>query len=386
MRNSIQLFTFIGFIKGFSAAALESQYFDEYINLSKYVEKIHILSAEVSNVPIIPSNIEIIKAPVSTIPKIRGFSKMFFYTIFPLKYRKKINLIYVRTMSPPEIQSFWVSKLFFKTKCVLLIGGTCFYEPLNLKNRFYRWLFSKALDSADKIVVYSKLMIPFVKEVNPKILDTKFEIIHNAVDPMRFHPVKKDEQLFKEIGLQNSDRVIIFVGKINERKGVIDILQMMPLLKEDNAKCIFIGNYDSKSNEFKKIQHKIKELNLSSKVFFLGKIPNNALEKYFSCAEIVVYLTKSCEGIPRAILEGMACGKPIIATPIAGIPDAVINNETGFLVKNFSDAAIKTDELFSNSDLFTKISKNCRKKIEQEFIYDVTLPKLVKVFQKVLDD
>lgn len=385
-KSNIRLLTFADFIHGLSAAALEAQYFDEYIKLSQYVDRVTIVSAEVSGLPNLPDNVKIVKAPISKIPKLRGIAKMLYYTILSMRSRKKINLIYVRTMSPPEIQSLWISKLFFNIPSVLMIGGTCFYEPLNYKNRFYRWLYSKALDSSDRVVVYSKLMIPYIKKLNPKIPDSKFDIVHNAVDSNRFHLVPKNMKLFSKIGLKESDKVIIFVGKINERKGVIDILKMMSLLQDQNVKTIFIGSYEKDSLEFSKIQNEVKTSNLSSQVFFLGKIPNNELIDYTSCADVMVYLTKACEGIPRAILEAMACGKPIIATPIAGIPDAVINYETGFVVENYSEAAKKVEELFSDKSLYEKISKNCRLKIEREFVYDVTLPKMLEIFQKVLQN
>ena len=65
MTNKISLLTFSGFIKGLSAAALESQYFDEYIKLSKFVNNVTIVSGEVSKVPSIPSNVKIYDAKIS---------------------------------------------------------------------------------------------------------------------------------------------------------------------------------------------------------------------------------------------------------------------------------------------------------------------------------
>jgi len=181
MTNKISLLTYSGFIKGLSAAALESQYFDEYIKLSKFVNNVTIVSGEVSKVPSIPSNVEIYDAKISKIPKIRGISKIFKFIIFPFKLRKKINLIYVRTMSPPEILALRIAKKLLKIPCVLMIGGTCYYEPINFKNKIFRWNYSKALSSSDQIIVYSKRMIPYIKKscfINSIMYYRKFQVIY----------------------------------------------------------------------------------------------------------------------------------------------------------------------------------------------------------------
>lgn len=382
-KKHTNIITFVGFVRGLTAPSLESQYFDEYVKLGDYVDNVIIVSGDVSGDFQLPSNVKLVTVPVSKIPKFRGISKIFFYAILPFKMRKQINLIYVRTMSPSDIISFWLTRSLLKIPGILLVGGTCFYEPLNFKNRIYRWLYSQALTSSNKIVVYSKLMIPHVKKINKKIPESKFEIIHNAVDTKRFHKTHPSDDVLKKIK-NNDEKIILFVGKINERKGVLDVIDVIPKLQTQNVRAVFIGSFEKNSSEFKRIQEKMQILNLHDKISFLGKIPNNDLPNYLSCADVMVYLTKACEGIPRAILEAMACGLPVISTVIAGIPDAVINGKTGFIVNNTSEAAEKIDFLFKNPNEYQKISNNCQKIIKDEFTYDVTLPKLTNLFTSVL--
>lgn len=387
MKIPIKVLTFIGFIKGLAAPTLESQYFDEYVKLSKYVNDIVVVSAQVSNLHDIPKNLCIVNPPISHIPKIFGLLKLFYYSIYPLKLRNKINLIYVRTMSPPEILSLWLAKSILRIPAVLMIGGTCIYEPLTFRNRIYRWVFAHALDAANRIVVYSDKMIPFIQKVNHSIPSSKFSIIRNAVDETRFVPMPKDEKILRDLGIQEDEKVVLFVGKIMERKGILDILQMIPMVKnKQKLKVVLIGSIDERSSDFLKINKLLTSLNLREKVILKGKIPNYELVKYLSCSDVYIYLTKGCEGIPRSILEAMACGKPIIATPIAGIPDAVISGETGYLVTTFSEAANKLDDLLTDDALYKKISINCRNKIISEFTYGETLPELVKLFNSVMEE
>ncbi len=381
----LRLLTFVGYVKGLTAASLESQYFDEYVNLSKYVEGITIVTPEVSDIHNIPENVYFDKVNVLKISRLRGITKIISYVLTPLLNRKKFNLIYVRTMSPPEILSLIFAKIFLNTPSVLLIGGTCFYEPITFKNRIFRKIYSKALDVSDKIIVYSDKMIPAIKSLNPKVIDSKFEIIHNAVDEKRFLPLQKNISILEKLKIKNDKKIIMFVGTINSRKGVIEILKTLSIIDDKNVIALFIGNYNKESNDYKEIEKTIKSLNMSERVIFLGKIPNQDLPNYLSCANVFVYLTKSCEGIPRAILEAMSCGKPVISTSVAGIPDAVINDVTGYIVNDHVEAAKKVEMLLSDSVKYMEISRNCRKKVESEFVYGVTLPKLVKVFNYLIN-
>jgi len=109
----IKLLTFSLFIKGLSASALEAQYFDEYIQLGKYVENVTIVTTESDQIKL-PSNVKISKGSVSNTPKIRGLQKIIYYVRSPFKLKKEINLLYVRTFSPPVILSFWIAKHFLK--------------------------------------------------------------------------------------------------------------------------------------------------------------------------------------------------------------------------------------------------------------------------------
>ena len=228
-------------------------------------------------------------------------------------------------------------------------------------------------------------MIPFIKKLNSSIPDEKFVIVRNAIDENRFRPISRDEMILKNMGIKDGEKVILFVGKIMKRKGAVDILKMVPLVKkEHNIKIVFIGNIDEKSSDFVELNSLSKSSNLRDRVILQGKIPNIDLVKYLACADVYIYLTKGCEGIPRSILEAMACGKPVIATPIAGIPDAVISGETGYIVNDYIEAAEKINLLLSDVNLYNKISMNCRNKILNEFTFEKTLPKMIKLFNSVI--
>ena len=383
--NNLRILSYVGFIRGLSAAVLESQYFDEFLKLSKYVENLLIISGDVSMNDNLPRNFEIYKVGISKIPKIRGLTKLIQYSKAPFNLKNKFNFLYVRTLSPSDVLSFWIVKTILKIPGVVLLGGSCFYEPITFKNRIYRWILSHALESADKILVNTDKQIPFVLKLNPKISNKKFEVIRNAVDHNRFKPSTKNVNLLKKIDINEDEKIIIFVGTItSSRKGVTEILRTASILKDEKIKILLIGTINKKSIEYKKIQDLMNLFDLHKKIIFLEKIPNNEIPEYLSLADVCLYLSKGCESIPRAVLEAMACGVPIIGTPVVGIPDMVINGKTGFLVHDYEEAAEKTIFLLSKPDLINEMKINCRQKALNEFIYDVTLPKMVNIFESIV--
>jgi glycosyltransferase involved in cell wall biosynthesis len=380
----MKILTFTEKISGLSAPSLHSQYYEEFMNLSKFLDIIIICSTKIENLDKIHDKVTF--KQIFTINKkfLFGISKMINYPLTAYNLRKQIDLIYVRSVSPPEIFTLWFSKFFVRKPTVLTIGGTCIYEPLTFKNRIFRWIFSNTLNSVDKIVVYSSKMIPYIKQINPNLKDEKFEIIHNAINHKRFIPTSKNKELLKKLSIPMDYKVIMFVGRLNEKKGVIDILNVANKLKNKKIKFVFVGELIKNSSDYKKIIYCIDTLKLNEHICLTSSIPNSHIVDYLSCADIYIYMPKKCEGIPRSILEAMGCGKPVIATGIAGIPEAVISGQTGFIVNNSTDAAKMIENILSDQKLYDILSKNCREKIVKEFSYDSIIPKMIDFFSTII--
>lgn len=159
------------------------------------------------------------------------------------------------------------------------------------------------------------------------IPESKIKIVYNGVDQQRFYPLPAD-QISKELGLTNSSR-ILFVGNLKKEKGCMDLLESFSQLSPHHPelKLFFAGTGTmlASMEQFCIIN------NLIDKVQFLGKVEHAELNYWYNAASIVC-LPSYNEGVPNVLLEAMACGTPVVATSVGGIPE-IVTQDTGLLVQ-----------------------------------------------------
>lgn len=239
-----------------------------------------------------------------------------------------------------------------------------FYEEANKPTRnFIHWV----LNSSDRILVVSRQWLNYFSKLP---IETPVQILYNPV----VCPTK----------IQDSVRgvpIILSLGRLGERKGTYDILAAIPLVlkKFPNAEFWLGGD-----GEIDKVQSILSDKSWIDRVRILGWV--SAQEKERVLQEATIFLLPSYnEGLPLAILEAMAYGLPVISTPVGGIPEAVLDNETGFLVQpgNSGDIAEKIELLLSNSELCQKVGFNARRYVMEKFEVNVILQQLVSIYESL---
>ncbi len=151
--------------------------------------------------------------------------------------------------------------------------------------------------------------------------------IYNGVDSVKFAPGSRTlARQNKSIG--KNEVVLLFVGALIETKGVFELLDVFAALKAKKVvdRLVFIGGGDSGN----KLREKATQLQVADGVTFAGKIPHEQLAEWFQIANLFC-LPSYREGVPNVILEAMACGIPVVATRVGGIPE-VLPPECGILV------------------------------------------------------
>ena len=164
-----------------------------------------------------------------------------------------------------------------------------------------------------------------------------------GINTDNFKPLKKDVSFRESLGISENDHVIIFVGTIYPFAGLMQIVNNFENLKKENQniKLIIVGGGPSYS-ELKKL---VIEKNLESEIILTNFIDQNEIPKYISLADICInpfeinYLTDRI--IPTKIIEYLACGKPVLSTPLSGTKELLPDEKFGILYSN-SDNFVNT--------------------------------------------
>jgi glycosyltransferase involved in cell wall biosynthesis len=386
----LRLMTFIARLEGINSPSLLSQLFEEMIILSSNLNQTIIVTDQVFNLDMnIPSNTRIVKLPAIGIPKLYGATKILFFSLTPMIFKDAVDVLYVRTFSPPELMAVWTAKMLAGVPSVLVLPGTwLFGRPSEArgKERFYRFFLRRALDACDRVVLYSRLMLPEIMLYHPKLDVSKVVYIHNAVNVKRFSPEGEVSQ--RLMSLKEGRKCVLYVGRVNEKKGVGDLIRAFEIVSNRQRDCILAV---AGSGDGKYVEGLVKEVSragLDDRVYFLGPVPNREMPALMRAADIIAYATREGEGIPRALLEGMACGKPVVATEVAGIPEAVIDGVTGFVVKPRDIAALadRLSLLLVDDSLRREMGLKARRHVEAEFNYDTVIPKIAALLREVASD
>jgi len=182
----------------------------------------------------------------------------------------------------------------------------------------------RTLQEADLVIGVSK---DLVQKVNAFGNNVKY--IPNGVDIEKFHPLSKDK-VRKELTLPYKTKIILSVGRL-ERPKRFDLLikAINILVKHDkDFLLIIIGKGE---NRFK-LERLVKELKLKEHVKFAGAKPNQELIYWYNAADIVC-LASDSEGCPNVLLESLACGTPVVASAVGGVPEIIHSDDYGILVK-----------------------------------------------------
>jgi glycosyltransferase involved in cell wall biosynthesis len=216
---------------------------------------------------------------------------------------------------------------------VTVHGGDVYYLPF--RDKWYQALARYVLSKADYVITVSQFL--HIKLLSLGISSNKLRVIYNGYDEQIFRHTPQQEAR-KKLGLPLEKKILLSVGNLVNIKGhsfLIDAMSFV-LKKRSDVILIIVGSGPLKA----KLRKTINRLGLNKKILLAGSKPHEEIPMWMNASDFFV-LSSLGEGFPTVIPEAMACGKPIIATRVGGVPEAIFHQDLGILVspRNSKDLA-----------------------------------------------
>ncbi len=236
-----------------------------------------------------------------------------------------------------------------------------FYPKLKTIYTAHGYHFLKGGSKIGWLVYYpiEKVMAKFT-DVTITINQEDYDITINNLKPKKtylMHGVGLDLSQYKilpeednlkkrrELGLSEDDFVIIMIAELNENKNHIQLIRAMEILKEKyiNIKVLCVGEGMKYSELIQEIENRM----LNNQIYFLGF--RNDITELINISNIGVLLSYR-EGLPRNLMEIMACGRKMIASDVRGCRDIIVDHTVGMLVSvgDYEGLAAAIEQLYMN--------------------------------------
>ncbi|MFX1279850.1 MAG: glycosyltransferase family 4 protein [Promethearchaeota archaeon] len=270
--------------------------------------------------------------------------------------------------------------LFFKKKTLILTMDT--FPAYSFKTSptldilfklFFKTVGKIAFIASNFICIYGESFVKYSKKAGAP--QSKIRITPTGIS---LNPKPAEKNIRNLFSIKEDDRIVLFVGLHNNRKGIDLIIKTVNVLKNEKIKFMLVGDGPERN---KGIQL-VKELNLDKKVIFTGTRLD--VHNFYANAD-VFFLPSRGEGLAGVLMEAMIYQVPIITSNIAGTRDLVIHMNNGLLceVENYICYARKIKELLNTPELAQKFKSNGLKMIKDHYLWEKNIQNFIRIYDQV---
>jgi teichuronic acid biosynthesis glycosyltransferase TuaC len=241
-----------------------------------------------------------------------------------IRERFSFDLIHCHTIYPDGYAGGMLKEKFSVPVVSTIHGSDILLYPHRSRGVFRRT--EQALRMNDHIIAVSNLLM---KEAQRVVAGVEVSTIYNGFDPSRFYPMDS-KTARKRLDMPLEGKVALFVGNLKPVKGLHVLLEAFSQVVNQvpEARLVLVGDGPLRSA----LMGQARESGLEGKVAFVGRRPPDEIPLWINASDVLV-LPSISEGFGAVVLEAMGCGKPVVATDVAGVSEIVQHRKTGYLVK-----------------------------------------------------
>ena len=237
---------------------------------------------------------------------------------------------------------------------------------------------SRKFAAASTVITVSDFNLQYLQQKFPGLSD-RFVRLFNGIDlsQFTFEPPRERSPL------------IVGVGRLVEKKGFGDLIDACSRLRDRGRtfRCEIIGDGDQRDS----LMRQIRELELGRFVMLTGGLPQvevirRVQQAALVAAPCVVGEDGNRDGMPTVLLEAMALGTPCVATDVTGIPEIIVNDETGIVIPQHSPDLLAQgmERLFDEEETRLSFAHAARARIERDFDIHLNAQRQRQLFSEAL--
>lgn len=215
----------------------------------------------------------------------------------------------------------------------------------------------------------------------------KTVVIKNGVSRLFLEANRYDQKVAmrKENSMSMTEKILLFVGVLNGRKDVGEIIKAIPEIigKKVDVRLFIIGMGELKK-KYIGMSHK---LNVNEHVFFVDNVSHEELVGYYAMSDVFI-LPSYYEGLPKVAIEAMAMGLPVICSDIPGHKELIANGENGYLFRPDDTKSLseKITELLTNTELAHRMGQKNRAIVEEKYTWQKVAERCQTAYEKALNN
>ena len=318
---------------------------------------------------------------VTQIPISRGYTWygspfLFFTPLLKIWRKKRFNILRVHSL-----RNVGTAAILFKAFNMIKVPLVSHHHHIEEGEGMVQAVDCFVLNRSDLVITDSR----FSKNqlLNQMGIDVeKIRWVHGGIEE-KYVPFFPDAEIVDKHKLRDK-KVLLFLSALHQRKNagfMLEIFGEIVKIKQDTVRLMMVGGGD----ELNRLKHKAERMGISDKVIFTGYIPEETKVSYYNVADCFVF-PSIMEGFGLVVGEAMSCGKPVVASRVASLPEIVEDTVTGFLANldDKNEFVRKILLLLENEKLAKRMGEEGRKRVDKLFRWPLAAQKVLALYEELI--